>query len=134
MTKSLKDKIKLQNRINWISCAISGIGLAIILIGISVGFVPIFLGRIGIMAIISAGLIVLFQIIIIVLMYLNISWGGIDQQALSTRSTTITLSIINLVFLLLGGFIFYAGPIISELLFLVPIITIIAGIIFKDYN
>ena len=134
MTKSLKNKIESQNRINKISCALSVIGLVLMIIGISVGFIPVILGIMGFMGALCGGLIVLFQIIITVIMYIRISWGGNSLQAMSTRSTAITLSIINFVFLLFSGYMYYAGPIVSQLLLLALIITIVAGIIFRDDN
>jgi len=134
MTKSLKAKLKLKERINKISCAISVIGLVLMIIGISMGFVPVLLGIMGLIGALCGALIVLFQIIITILMYANISWGSNNMQAMTTRSTAITLSIINLFFLLFSGYMFYAGPIVGQLLLLALIITIVAGIIFKDDN
>ncbi|MHA1240545.1 MAG: hypothetical protein ACTSQU_07095 [Promethearchaeota archaeon] len=132
MTKSLKAKIIVKERINKISCTISVIGLILMIIGISVGFFPVLLGIMGLIGALSGGLIVLFQIIITVMMYASISWGGIGQEAPNVRSTTIILSIVNLLFLLFSGYMFYAGPIVGQLLLLALIITIVAGIIFKD--
>ena len=129
---------------NLLSLAISGIGLVFTVIGVLVGIVPLILATyvqygVFVTSIVleATVLIPLFQVIITAIMFVNIRNEGIDKQSLSTESITIILSILNLFFLQLTGLLFYAGKtvlIFGQLLFIVPIITIIAGIIFSDYK
>ena len=136
-------EISKKNK-NLLSLAISGIGLVFTIIGVLVGIEPLILETyvqygllITSIVIEMTVLILVFQVIITAIMFVNIRNEGIDKQSLSTESITIILSILNLFFLQLTGLLFYAGKtvlIFGQLLFIVPIITIIAGIIFSDYK
>ena len=142
MVKEMR-KISKEER-NWLSFAISGIGLVFTVIGVLVGIVPLILGtyvQYGVFVtsiVIEALILVLgFQGIITFKMFVNTRNEGNDKQSLSTKSITILLSILNLFFLQLTDLLFYAGqiiPIIGQLLFIAPFITIVAGIIFSDYK
>ncbi len=136
-------EISKKNK-NLLSLAISGIGLVFTIIGVLVGIEPLILEtyvQYGVLitsiVIEMTVLILVFQVIITAIMFVNIRNEGIDKQSLSTESITVILSIVNLFFLQLTGLLFYAGKtvlIFGQLLFIVPIITIIAGIIFSDYK
>jgi len=87
---------------NWLSFAISGIGLVFTVIGLLVGIVPLILATfaqygvfISSIVIEAAVLVLIFQGIITFKMFVNTRNEGNDKQSLNTKSITILLSILK---------------------------------------
>ena len=128
MNNSLKDKL------NWTVLVISVIVLIIMVIGISAGF-----NLLGVTSIIGVIFSLILQGMIPVVLFLHIKRKGESIKLRTIRKTIITLSLFSLLLLMLSGTfgIFYASgtlSLISQVLFFLPDITIIAAIFVKEYK
>ena len=137
-----------KDKTNRISCLISIIGLVLIFIGVIQIILPLLLvgglfgGFEGLMvAILLPVASILCQGVVINVMYKGIKNKGFTNkktgQDVPIRKAAMYTSIINLVIILIiiamSGVFIYA-PIFGILLLLAPIITIVAGFIFKEYS
>jgi oligopeptide/dipeptide ABC transporter ATP-binding protein len=132
MDDSVKDKI------NWIIFVVSLVDLVIMIIGISLGDI---INILGLVAVILVILSLIPQGMIPVVLFLHIKSKGRGKKLMTIKRTIVTLSLFSLFLLILSGIfgvLFVSAneilPLISQILFFSPIITIITGLITMEYQ
>jgi len=130
--------------INWICFGICVLGLSFMIIGISTGITSLIISILEQDNLAGLYLSVLYvvyalflQLTILFVLFRHIKNKGITKRSRRIKKIIIILMFSSLFFILLSGIFVYAEesvPMIGQLLFLSPIITLIAGLFAKDYK